>query len=284
MYIHTYSHYHIKPRPEDFIVSIISRHPEHDGQAFRQYNVEGLNTIGVLDKEPFELHFENKSNEDVSATISLDGIDVLSGKEADLEPNDSKWLVRAHSTLHLKAYHETNAGGARFVFTGADKSVALAVSGNVSHKGIIAIAVFTEGDRTKRDWLYGDDFLMQISDARPATKSSGRRKQILEEKTSGKMKGLAKEAGIAAGEYVAQKTQTVEGLRKPELHSISRIRYVWFDDLVEMVRAETKIDPFATGFPGAKKIKSFADLSMAPRVESSAAKDKHIKDGIARLE
>lgn len=136
-----------KPITEDFDIKIISKHPEFNDRSFKQHAINGMRTIGIFKDEPFEIHLTNNYNEDISAIVSLDGVDVLTGKEADLEPSNQKWIVRAGTTLHLKAWHESCNGGSRLVFTSADKSVALHTTGNVSHKGIIAVAIFTEGDR-----------------------------------------------------------------------------------------------------------------------------------------
>lgn len=155
MIIHDYSYWRKEPRQQDFEMQIISRHPEWDGRKFAKRKLQGMNTIGVFDKESFEIVFTNHYSEPVNVRISLDGTDVLTGKQADLNPDHSMWYVKAGNTLHLKAWHESVEGGSRFVFTGADKSVALHTSGDMSHKGIIAVAVFTEGDRSY-SWYYGD--------------------------------------------------------------------------------------------------------------------------------
>jgi hypothetical protein len=60
------------------------------------------------------------------------------------------WLVEGHASMTLKAWPETNSGGARFVFGEAGKSVAVNTHGNVEGMGVIAAAVFVEGARTIR--------------------------------------------------------------------------------------------------------------------------------------
>ena len=305
-----------QPQERDFVLEVISKHPEFDGRKFASYRMEGLQTIGVFDKEPFEIHLHNNSNEDVSAIISLDGVNVLSGKEADLDPNKTQmWYIRARSTLHLRAFHESVEGGSRFVFTSADKSVALHTTGNLSHKGIIAAAIFTEGDRSyyvDSTVLYSEkDSYWQGGLKREFTlgdgpKAAGRRRTIVEQnatnniseqpiacaagpasadaKSSAPLDDLLKrEASVGAGEWVSQKTKTVSGLRKPILNSVVRMKYMWFDDLVaEMNKIPRFQDKHPTGFPGAK-IASFADLSAVPKVESAAAKDNCIRDGVSRF-
>jgi hypothetical protein len=81
----------------------------------------------------------------VQVKISLDGTDILSGKPADTEVSKDMWVVNGYATLSLKAWPETNNGGAAFVFTSADKSVAVHTHGDLSSRGIVAAAVFTEG-------------------------------------------------------------------------------------------------------------------------------------------
>src|SRR6185369_478364 len=70
---------------------------------------------------------------------------VLTGKPGDTEVSKDMWVVNGYGTLTLKAWPETNNGGAGFVFTSADKSVAVHTHGDLSSRGIIAAAVFTEG-------------------------------------------------------------------------------------------------------------------------------------------
>lgn len=146
-YHNNYSCWRPRPIQSDFDLEIVSKHPEFNGRSMKKYSVEGIDTIGCWGDEPFEVHFHNRSSEDVQVRISLDGTDILTAKPASLEINHDMWFVRAGRTLHLRAWAETNKGGAKFVFTSGDKSVALHAHGDVSHKGVISAAVFTERDR-----------------------------------------------------------------------------------------------------------------------------------------
>jgi hypothetical protein len=171
-----YSYWRARPTERDFNLDIVSRHPEFDGRKLRKFALDGIETIGVWGDEPFEINFTNNSYEDVQVRVSLDGTDVMTGKQADLEVNHAMWLVRAGRTLHLRAWHETQEGGARFVFTGADKSVALHTHGDMSHKGMISVAVFTDANRpthVERTWRDGRRRLAAI-DAAKASLSEGR--------------------------------------------------------------------------------------------------------------
>jgi hypothetical protein len=276
-----FSYWRAKPTERDFSLDIVSRHPDFNGRTLKKYALEGIDSVGVWGDEKFELHFHNKSQEDVQVRISLDGTDILTGKPANLEINHDMWIVRAGRTLHLKAWAETSNGGASFVFTGADKSVSLHTHGDMSHKGIISAAVFTERDRPVR--VYNARRRLQAkgitaagapaaafnnSFARGETSVCDAGMNIDYERAT--LGDLKKEAAVGAGEYVEQKTRTVKGLDHPVLNSIIRVRYLWWDSLKEKLAAHKATD-FPTGFPG-EKIRTFADLSNVPRVASEAAK------------
>lgn len=305
MYYHdNYSYWQPRPTQNDFELEVISKHPDFNGRPLRKYAVEGINTIGCWGDEPFEVHFHNKSIEDVQVRISLDGTDILTGKAASLEVNHDMWVVRAGKTLHLKAWAETSQGGARFVFTSGDKSVALHAHGDVSHKGIISAAVFTERDRptpprhvyrprrvayyqgsggikggsvSSIGGIYTNNSAMPAAAGSPTPDAvmesfGGDLHREISDDGMNLTKSLKKEASVGAGEQVSQRTVTVKGLDNPILNSIVRVRYMWYDDLVVLVKKasiQRMEDPHPTGFP-AEKIRSFADLSNVPRVKSVA--------------
>lgn len=275
-YWHDYSCWRPRPSQRDFILEIVSKHPSFDGRALKKYAAEGIDTIGCWGDEPFEVHFHNKSFEDVQVRISLDGTDILTGKPANLEVNNDMWVVRAGRTLYLKAWAENNMGGARFVFTSGDKSVALHAHGDISHKGIISAAVFTERDRPYRPEpkRFAERRMKSTAPVGGAmldidyySLNNISENNISDDKS---MKSFKKEAAVGAGEYVEQKTKTVKGLDNPVLNSVVRVRYMWWDDLIATLKNARNEDPYPTGFP-AEKIKTFADLSGVPRVESVAA-------------
>lgn len=308
MYLHDYSCWRPRPSQNDFELEVVSQHPDTANRPLKKYSVEGINTIGVFGDEPFEVHFKNKSFEDVQVRISLDGTDTLTGKPADLEMNHTMWLVRAGNTLHLKAWAENNAGGARFVFTSGDKGVSLNAHGDISHKGIISAAVFTERDKpqsvmrgqvtnssrefsgrrsrissigsAKGGSMYSQNGAagMTLNSSAPSAPAAAGEFNISDARSENKDLSfdLKREAAVGAGEFVAQKTKTVKGLDSPVLNSIVRVRYMWWDDIQAKLKENRQEDPYPTGFP-AEKIKTFADLSGVPRVISAAARTESTK-------
>ena len=129
----------------NYSLEIISHHSKFNEKSLRKYYVDGIETVGAWGDEPFEIRFKNHTSQKVQVKLSLDGTDILTGKPADTQASSDMWVVNGYDTLSLKAWPETNNGGASFVFTSADNSVALHTHGDMSCRGIIAAAVFTEG-------------------------------------------------------------------------------------------------------------------------------------------
>lgn len=128
-----------------YTLEIISHLPRFSNQSLRKYYVDGIETVGAWGDEPFEIRFKNNTYQKVQIKITLDGTDVLTGKPGDTEVSQKMWVVNGYSTLNLKAWPEDNNGGASFVFTSANNSVAAHTHGDMSSRGIIAAAVFVEG-------------------------------------------------------------------------------------------------------------------------------------------
>lgn len=130
---------------QNYTLEIVSHHPEFKSKSLRKYYVDGIETIGAWGNEPFEIRFKNNTWQKIQVKISLDGTDILTSKPATTEVSKDMWVVNGYGTLNLKAWPETSNGGAQFVFTSAEKSVAVHTHGDLSSRGIIAAAVFVEG-------------------------------------------------------------------------------------------------------------------------------------------
>lgn len=129
----------------NYTLEVISHHPQFKDKTLRKYYVEGIETVGAWGDEPFEIKFTNHTWNKVQVKISLDGTDIFTGEPATTEATKDMWVVQGYGTLSLKAWPETNNGGAAFIFTSGSNSVALHTHGDMSNRGIIAAAVFTEG-------------------------------------------------------------------------------------------------------------------------------------------
>src|SRR6266850_1095133 len=108
----------------NYTLEVISHLPQFKIKNLRKYYVDGIETVGAWGDEPFEIRFKNNTWQKVQVKISVDGTDVLSGKPADTELSKDMWVVNGYATLTIKAWPETNNGGAGFVFTSANNGVA----------------------------------------------------------------------------------------------------------------------------------------------------------------
>ena len=230
-------------------LDIISQRPEDAGRAFHQYTVEEIPTIGVFGNEPFAIRFTNSSPKQVQVKLSLDGTDTLSGQLANLDPRSRMWVVNGYDAMELQAWPESHSGGARFVFTSVDQSVALHTHGDLTAKGFISAAVFVEA-YTPPTNTYSTFRAKGGTDLRTGTTRGG---------------GPA----IGAGTYVEQHLKSIRGLVQPKFSQLFQIRYLWWDDLVAKLQGEgiplTPIYPM--GFRG----DHLADLGNTPRVGDDQA-------------
>jgi hypothetical protein len=129
----------------NYELNIVSHHKDFNNKTLKKFYVDGINTIGAYGDEVFSIVFKNNTWQPVQVKISLDGTDILTGKVADTEVTNDMWYVKGYGNLSLKAWPETANGGAQFVFTNANNSVAVHTHGDMSSRGIIAVAVYVEG-------------------------------------------------------------------------------------------------------------------------------------------
>ncbi len=282
----------------DYTLEVISHHSKFSNKSLRKHYVEGIDTVGVWGDEPFEIKFKNLTLSKVQVKISLDGTDILTGKPADTQLSDDMWVVNPLSELSLKAWPETNNGGAAFVFTNANNSVAVHTHGNLSSRGIIAAAVFTEGhvEPTRfcnpivdhhhhyhyptypvypnypyYTWsdntggIYGDVTFGTITGT--TTDCSNSVYQSNSTTAVNLNDSLSELVAVGAGQYVDQKITNVPGLVKPLFSQTVRVKYMWWDDLVSKLREQNTAEEQPSGFPGDKRINNI-DLKHTPRVNA----------------
>jgi hypothetical protein len=304
----------------NYTLEIVSRHPKFNSRSLRKYYVDGIETVGVWGDEPFEIRFKNNTWQKVQVKLTLDGTDILTGKPADTEVSKDMWVVNGYATLTLKAWPETNNGGAAFVFTSANNSVAVHTHGDLSSRGIIAAAVFTEGhvdpftiklnspveqhhhhhhyERSKEYvpyypgpiWIGGGTYgsggitytsnnsggsfggtlssntISSCNNAAPAAAGGISDCFYMNEVSDGAASAsLESLVSVGAGEHVDQKITYVTGLIKPVFTETVRVKYLWWDDLQEKLRTQTKAQPQPSGFPGDHDRKNI-DLKCTPRI------------------
>lgn len=287
----------------NYSLEIISHHPTFKNKSLRKYYVDGIDTIGAWGDEPFEIKFTNHTWQKVQVKITLDGTDVLTGEPATTDPTKDMWVVNGYGTMSLKAWPENNNGGAQLVFTSANNSVAVHTHGDLSSRGIIAAAVYTEGHveptRINNNYYYGNvrrksivdytaypswggtgDFTLgggisfNSCDATPAAAGGtysctniGEASNFSDARGENDMKGLESLVSVGAGQHVDQKITYVQGLIKPTFTETVRVKYLWWDDLVAKLHQNNVPMPHASGFPADGDRKNI-NLGSTPRIGS----------------
>ena len=278
---------------ENYSLDIVSYHKDSYGKTFKKHNVNGIETIGVFDHEPFEIVFKNKSWQKVQVKLAIDGVDILCGEEATLDAVPKMWVVEGNSELRLKAYPESNFGGSKFVFTHHGLSVAAHIAKDTSNIGIISAAVFSEGHVP--DYTFIPYYPWRTYDQYPiypqypywytitrtgSTTLTGNWDggRIVSQTTAIGIQGAqtmnsscyvsenAAVPGVAAGEYVEQKLSFNTPLIKPVLEETLRVRYIWWNELKEEIAQENKKQLHPTGFSGTNT--KHIDLSRVPKLHN----------------
>ena|ERR1700723_508967 len=274
----------------NYTLEVVSHHPQFQNKTLRKYYVDGIETVGAWGDEEFSIVFKNNTWQKVQVKISLDGTDVFTGKPATTDSAEQMWVVQGYGTLSLKAFPETDHGGAAFVFTNANNSVAVHTHGDLSSRGIIAAAVFTEGHIEP---LRVEPYLQYIPTVYPLTIDQYWQNGIIDFSicsnnmpmpggsgdgtyscstvvpavagtTQTNSASLDSLVAVGAGQHVDQHISYVAGLIKPMLHEIVRVRYEWWDDLLAKLKQGTSPSPHASGFPGDSQ-KTHIDLKDTPR-------------------
>jgi hypothetical protein len=275
---------------EKYTLEVISHHVKFKSKTLKKYAVDGIETVGAWGDEPFELKFTNNTFNKVQVRISIDGTDILTALPASTGTAGSMWVVNGKDSLSLKAWPENSKGGASFVFTSAQNSVALHTHGDLSNRGILAAAVFEEGyvepvrimpvnicDKNtiggkmyneSYDYSRSDNDSLSIEDCGPAcaepTKSSG-------EFSRRRSKELRSLVAVGAGKQVKQEITYVSGLKQPKLAETVRVRYLWWDELKAKLKDQKPEDVHPSGFPGDKAHKIIS-LGSTPRVGDQSKK------------
>lgn len=116
-----------------------------NGKPIKHYNDEkGLTWIEARDGSTYEIELKNNSFNRVLAVISVDGINVINGKEAKAEPEDG-YIINGHSSIKIKGWRISNDDVKEFVFNfDKNKSYAVKLGASKKNLGVIGVAFFEE--------------------------------------------------------------------------------------------------------------------------------------------
>ena len=114
-----------------------------NGRPVREYTHKGMQFIESRHGSNYSIKLKNDGATKVMAVVSVDGLDVITGKPA--EKTNKGYIVDAYSSTEIKGYRLSDTDSAAFVFVSKDKSyVANSAQGDKRNSGVIGIRVFEE--------------------------------------------------------------------------------------------------------------------------------------------
>lgn len=289
---------------ENYELNIISHHPQFKNKTLRKYKIDGVETIGAWGNEEFSIRFKNNTSFALQVKLSLDGLDLLNGKLASIEPEGNMWSVLPYGILEVSAYPETREGGAALVFTNKENSVAFHLSEDTSHSGIIAAAVYLEGQPNCKPYYFNwynypyyqlnywpitiNDFKFNPYETIITSTTSTTNSNIFDDIDSCSLNGgtytsnscystidnnSSNFVGIGAGDYKSQHIIYAKSFNKPIFTEFLKIKTIWWDDLiVKLNENSNKEASCPSGFP---KDKRLFNLDGVPRVSSLSEINKN---------
>ena len=114
-----------------------------NGRKVKEYSHNGLQFIESRHGTNYTIRIKNDNGYRVMAVVSVDGLDVITGKAA--EDSNKGYIVDAYSATEVKGYRLTDADSAAFVFTEKGKAyVTQTQEGDKRNSGVLGIRVFEE--------------------------------------------------------------------------------------------------------------------------------------------
>jgi hypothetical protein len=127
--------------------------------------------------EPYEIWLSNRTEQRLEAVVSVDGRDVISGREADYQ-QDRGYILYPGEELQIEGFRTSLDSVAAFEFSDIEDSYA-ARMGDAANVGVIGVALFEEAERSTPAPIAGggeyetsDDRDYPRPEAQPSAKSA----------------------------------------------------------------------------------------------------------------
>ncbi len=112
-----------------------------NGQLLQQYPSRGHAWIAGIPGHRYAVRMTNTSNQRVLVVLSVDGVNAVSGEDAD--PSQAGYVLAPWQSTEITGWRKSMQDVAQFVFTDLPDSYA-ARTGRPDNVGVIGIAVFGE--------------------------------------------------------------------------------------------------------------------------------------------
>ena len=117
-----------------------------NGRPVREYSQNGSCFVESRNGTNYTLKVKNDNGFRVMAIVSVDGLDVITGKPA--EETNTGYIVDAYSSTEIKGYRISDMDSAAFVFSSKGESyVANVEVGDVRNAGVIGVRIIREREQ-----------------------------------------------------------------------------------------------------------------------------------------
>jgi|GEM_PF-2506493 hypothetical protein len=113
-----------------------------DDKPVREFCHDGKLFVNAKEGSEYKVKIKNDNNFKILAVISVDGIDIQTGKEANY--NGPGYIINGLSSYEAKGYRKSLEEVGSFKFTKKDNSYSKEVSGKINNCGIISVAIFSQ--------------------------------------------------------------------------------------------------------------------------------------------
>lgn len=119
--------------------------------AYPHYDVNGKRIVIGENGNHYEVRLENRTKKRMEVVLSVDGLNVLTGKAAN--PSQHGFILEPKQTYDVDGFRKDSMNVSSFVFGSVARSQANA-KGGASNVGVIGLAVFEEDEaRVKAELL-----------------------------------------------------------------------------------------------------------------------------------
>lgn len=119
-----------------------------EGESLPVFRSEGRHYLLGAQGRPYEIWIANNTDGRVEVVVSVDGRDVISGREADFR-EDRGYVMNPGEELQVEGFRKSLSAVARFEFSSVEESYASRM-GDGTNVGVIGVAVFEERERGGR--------------------------------------------------------------------------------------------------------------------------------------
>ena len=129
----------------------VSMHVQVNGRACKEYTHKGMSFIEARHGTNYTVKIKNDNPYRVMAVLSVDGLDVVTGKPA--EETNTGYIIDAYSSLDVKGYRISDDNSASFIFTSKGKSYVQQAKSNATNAGVIGLRTYKEKVPYYSGWI-----------------------------------------------------------------------------------------------------------------------------------